>query len=235
VNKKKQKNFIHKENPVILSGAKDPRYPPGIDHSTQRKRIKFFASFCSQNEDSTFLPPQGPRLMLDQHGQFQRFVSPDPQALAERTAHDRASLAADLPEDQRLTLLTRAGAALYVLGHEAEAEPMLRAALALARARGDREKEVQNLNNLATSLQYLGQRNEALALFAEALARAPDTPAWQHRDFIHHHRGRCLAELGRIAEARQDFEDALALRIPKGEAFYIDSSRRALAALTAAP
>jgi tetratricopeptide (TPR) repeat protein len=169
--------------------------------------------------------------MLDRHGQFQRFISPDPQALAERTERDRAALATHLPQNERLALLTRAGAALYVLGHEAHAEPMLREALALARTLGDREKEVQNLNNLATSLQYLGQRDEALTLFAEALARAPDTPAWQYRDFIHHHRGRCLVELGQIAEARRDFQQALALRIEKGDAFYIDSSRRALAAL----
>jgi tetratricopeptide (TPR) repeat protein len=168
--------------------------------------------------------------MLDPAGQFQRYAAPDPQALADRTTSDRAALGA-AQGAERLALLTRAGAALYVLGHEAEAEPMLREALALARTLGDREKEVQNLNNLATSLQYLGQRTEALALFAEALARAPGTPSWQHRDFIHHHRGRCLVELGHIAEARQDFETALALRIEKGDAFYIHSSRRALAAL----
>lgn len=171
------------------------------------------------------------RSMLDANGQFQRYVAPDPQALADRTAQDQAALAHPLPRGERLTLLTRAGAALYVLGHEHEAEPLLTEALALASALADQEKEVQNLNNLATAVQYLGRREEALALFAEALARAPGTPAWQHRDFIHHHRGRCLVELGRIAEARQDFATALDLRLANGDALYIASSRRALAAL----
>ncbi len=169
--------------------------------------------------------------MLDHNGHFQRYEAPDPQALADRTAQDLVALASALPPAERLALLTRAGAALYVLRREAEAEPKLLESLALARVLGDREKEVQNLNNLATATQYLGRREEALVLFAEALERAPGNPSWQHRDFIHHHRGRCLAELGRIAEARQDFEQALAVRIAKGDAFYVASTRRALAAL----
>lgn len=172
--------------------------------------------------------------MLDPAGQFQRYTAPDPQALVHRTADDLTALAT-AQGAERLALLTRAGSALTVLRREAEADPLLLEALALARTLGDAEKEVQNLNNLATNTQYLARRDEALTLFQTALARAPGTDAWQHRDFIHHHRGRCLAELGRIAEARQDFELALALRISKGEAFYIESSRRALAALAGTP
>lgn len=109
---------------------------------------------------------------------------------------------------------------------------MLTEALALARHLGDPTKEVQVLNNLATTLQYLGRRDEALELFAEALEKARECAAWEHRDFILHHRGRCLVEMGAIDEARDAFEQALVVRVSKGDAHYIASTRRALAVLT---
>ena len=172
--------------------------------------------------------------MLDGDGRFQRFSAADPAALAARTAEDLGALAQDaagmLPL-RRLELLSRAGSSLTVLRREGEAEAVLVEALALARALGERDREAQVLNNLATNTQYLGRREAALGLFAEALARAKGCSAWAQRDFILHHWGRCLVEMGRITEARGCFEAALAVREAKGEGFYLESTRRALAAL----
>lgn len=172
--------------------------------------------------------------VLDSNGQFQRFSAADPMALAARVAEEFGALAQDaagMPPLRRLELLSRTGSGLTVLRREGEAEPVLVEALALARALGDQDRECQVLNNLATNEQYLGRREVALGLFAEALARAEGCSAWAQRDFILHHRGRCLVEMGRIGEARACFDAALVVRIGKGEQFYVDSTRRALAAL----
>lgn len=173
-------------------------------------------------------------MLLDPDGTFQRFRANDPAALAtsvvtvsERLVQARAN--ADAAE--LLVLLNQKGAALTVLGREAEAAPLLAEAFDLARLLGDLPKEVEVLTNLATASQYLGQRDEALRLFKEALAKARGCAAWEHRDFILHHCGRCLVELGAIDEARDCFEQALAVRVSKKNPHYIASTRRALAAI----
>lgn len=165
---------------------------------------------------------------------FQRFQSPDAQALARQVQQDCEALdqARSVQDEARqLELLTWIGADTIILGKEAEALPFIEQALALARKRGDQPLEIENLLNLATAQQYLGKRELAQVLFQQALEKGRAYRVRDYEDFVLHHRGRCYVEQGKINEARVCFEQALTLREEKGDQRFIASTRKALAAL----
>lgn len=89
---------------------------------------------------------------------------------------------------------------------------------------------------LATARQHRGEHPRAETMFQEALRRTrdPAAQAAQLEDFALQHLGKCLVEMGRLAEARDCFEQALTLRIGKGEQGLIASTREALDLLLAA-
>jgi len=162
---------------------------------------------------------------------FRRFLAEDPAATMQEIAADRLRLEAARERGDQAAMLaiaTGIGFGLYITGNEAEAAPMLENALALARQLGDRSAEIEALLHLATARQYLGERDQAQALFKQALDRseAYGIDAFVH--FILHHQGRCFAEQGRIEEARRSFERALPLRERLGNPRFINSTRAAL-------
>jgi tetratricopeptide (TPR) repeat protein len=170
-----------------------------------------------------------------QGGFFQRFRSSDPAALARQIAEERACLAAARAAGDaaaEAASANRLGFRLTIAGDEPAAAAFLDEAVALARRLGDAALEVEALLNLATARQYLGDRAAAQALFQDALDRSSAAPQFAH--FIVHHRGRCYVEQGEIAAARRCFVAALELRRTLGEARFIASTERALAALQGA-
>ncbi len=176
--------------------------------------------------------------MAARHPFFQRYQSPDPEALARQVQQDHEQLAqARLAQDEQaqLELLTSIGSRTTILGKEDEALPFIEQALALARRRADKPLEIENLLNLATAQQYLDRRDLAQTLFQEALEQGQASEVQEYEHFVWHHRGRCYVEQVKIAEARASFEQALALREALGEQRFIDSTRRALAALDNQP
>ncbi|MEJ0028448.1 MAG: tetratricopeptide repeat protein [Rhizomicrobium sp.] len=166
---------------------------------------------------------------------FRRAVPPDREAFLGYIETQRAALAAARAGSDDAALIETAGSlgsALFMQeGSEAEAAVLLEEALALSRARGDRATEIDGLLGLGTARQYLGEREAAVALFDEGLRLCAETGIDGQENFLLHHLGRCLVELGRIGEARAAFEKALVLRRAIGNARFIRSTEQALEAL----
>jgi tetratricopeptide (TPR) repeat protein len=79
-------------------------------------------------------------------------------------------LAAERPADDPRAVFERAGARDYA-GHEADAEPLYRRALALGLAEPHR---AQAVIQLASTLRNLGRADEAVTLLRDELAQHPD-------------------------------------------------------------
>ena len=154
-----------------------------------------------------------------------------------RIEQQRTSLQAAVASGDAVRILDHAGnlgAMLTGDRREIDAYELLSAHLAAARERDDVEESAWLIHALATAAQYVGNVEEANTLFAEALRRA-QAHLWRRLEhFVLHHWGRCLAEQGRVAEARACFERSLAIRIELGDSLQ-DSSRRALAELAQLP
>jgi tetratricopeptide (TPR) repeat protein len=162
-----------------------------------------------------------------------RFAEDDLAEVQAEIAADRAVVAAAGPDSSPADLLEALiglGENLIPLGREAEAAGYLEAALALARQLGDQDQEIGALLHLATARQYLGQRAAAQELFQAGLEVSAAAGIDVHRHFLLHHQGRCYAEQGQAAAARDCFEQALVLR-QAGYPRFVASSRAALADL----
>jgi tetratricopeptide (TPR) repeat protein len=157
-----------------------------------------------------------------------RFRDEDLPEVEREIAEDSAAAASGGPPSVILPALIGLGSALIPLDREEEAAARLEAALALARELGDHEQEIAALLHLATALQYLGEYDRAQRLFQAGLDASAEYGIDADRHFLLHHRGRCYAEQGRLADARQCLEQALALREQLGQKRYIASSRSAL-------
>lgn len=142
---------------------------------------------------------------------------------------DRARLAAVVsaardrgPTDH--ATLRAVGIGLLVLGEHGDAIGHLERALDLADTSGRR---IAASVNLADAHRYSGDpaASEALCRTALSLARreAPELVS-----FALQHLGKTLAEAGRVREAREALEEALALRVAAGDPELIESSRAAL-------
>lgn len=166
---------------------------------------------------------------------FLRHAPADPAALDAEIARTRLALAG---ATDAITVLDRAGelaGMLTAARREEEARDLLVPLLASAREHACAEPAGWYFLALATASQYLGLRDEANAMFAEALApaRAHGWERLQH--FVLHHWGRSLAEEGEIDRARECFTEALAIRARRNETKFVASSQRALQALQGLP
>jgi tetratricopeptide (TPR) repeat protein len=163
---------------------------------------------------------------------FRRAVPPDRGAFLSYVETRRAALAQVRANGDERALIDAAGelgSVLFMLeGREAESAALLEEALALSRKHGDRATEIDGLLGLATARQYLGEREAAMALFEDGLALVAQTGIAAQENFLLHHMGRCLVEMGRIDEARDAFEKALVLRLAIGNPRFIASTQGAL-------
>lgn len=166
---------------------------------------------------------------------FQRYTAPDPQALEQDIAAARAELAAARArgdEPAELEAAADLGGMLTTARKETEARAILVPALERARRRDASDTTGWLLLNLATTNQYLRQTAEAAEQFPEALEIARSLGATELEHYVLHHWGRFLAETGELAQARDRFTQALALRVRLNEPRQ-ESTRRALRALDA--
>ncbi len=114
---------------------------------------------------------------------------------------------------------------------EVEALSHVDAAREIAARLGDTEGLIEAYLNLGTAQQYLGERDAAQESYQLGLdlCASSGRPAQAH--FLLQHRGRCFVEQGRVTEARNCFEQALATRVELGDERLIRSSADALAHL----
>lgn len=143
---------------------------------------------------------------------FQRFTAPDPAAHAASIAEHRARLAA-ATDDLALVDATADLAALLTTARaEAEALALLEPQRERAAALSHEEAAGWFWNAYATALQYSSRRDDAEAVFAQALA-VSEAGGWRRlQSFVLQHWGRSLVEQGRLDEAQARFEQALAIR-----------------------
>jgi uncharacterized protein YndB with AHSA1/START domain len=166
---------------------------------------------------------------------FLRHTPADPVAHGQKIATERASLDTALAGGDIERVLDHAGtlgALLTAAGEEAAGHALLAPLLPKARNHANVEAAAWLVHALATAAQYTGRTGEANALFAEALTRC-EAQGWQRlQHFVLHHWGRCLAEQGRFAEARDCFQRSLVIRTALDDARLQASSRHALAELS---
>ncbi|MBV6700113.1 tetratricopeptide repeat protein [Kitasatospora aureofaciens] len=137
-----------------------------------------------------------------------------------------------LPEEAdpaRTRVLTRwIGIGQMCLGHHEEARTFLRQSLDLAAAIGNTRAVVATGLNLGDAHRYAGDVQTADALYRSAL----NTARSQHPelvDFALQHTGKHLMERGDLAGAQAHLQEALRLRIVKGDAGLVESTQAALA------
>ncbi|MFD0557557.1 tetratricopeptide repeat protein [Stackebrandtia endophytica] len=120
--------------------------------------------------------------------------------------------------------LRAAGVGSVALGRYDAARDLLNRARELA----DTQTRVIAVDiNLADAHRYDGDLVEAERLCRRALAAArSDSP--DLIDFASQHLGKCLTDQGRFDEAREALNEALRLRLAKGEQSLIDSTRSAI-------
>lgn len=161
---------------------------------------------------------------------FQRFTAPDPAAHEAAIAEHRARLAA-ARDDLALVDATADLAGLLTTARcEAEAVTLLEPQRERATALSHEEAAGWFWNAYATALQYLGRRDEAEPVFAQALA-VSEAGGWRRlQSFVQQHWGRSLVEQGRFDEAQARFKQALALRRELNDP-RTASTERALAGL----
>ncbi|MTI94337.1 MAG: hypothetical protein FH749_02460 [Firmicutes bacterium] len=93
---------------------------------------------------------------------------------------------------------------------------------------GNIKREIVTSIRLGEALKYASRRNEALALFDQAIQKCKDKKIDTYLDFSFQHKGKCLMELGRLDEAKEYLNKALTLREIKGDTSLIDSTKQAL-------
>ncbi|MDH6108876.1 tetratricopeptide (TPR) repeat protein [Kitasatospora sp. MAP12-15] len=129
----------------------------------------------------------------------------------------------------RTRVLTRwIGIGQMSLGNHDEARTFLRQSLDLAAAIGNTRAVVATGLNLGDAHRYAGDVQTADALYRSALSTARS----QHPelvDFALQHTGKHLMERGDLAGAQAHLQEALRLRIVKGDAGLVESTQAALA------
>ncbi|MFF4815050.1 tetratricopeptide repeat protein [Kitasatospora sp. NPDC001309] len=171
--------------------------------------------------------------MLDHlitHDDNLRMVPTDRNELTAAVGRLREELRT-LPEGSdsaRTRVLTRwIGIAQMCLGNHDEARTFLRQSLDLAAAIGNSRAVVATGLNLGDAHRYAGDAQSADALYRSALS----TARGQHPELLDYalqHTGKHLMERGDLVGAQGHLQEALRLRIAKGDAELVESTQAAL-------
>jgi tetratricopeptide (TPR) repeat protein len=141
----------------------------------------------------------------------------DERQVAGQLERNLRFLAAAATRDGRLALLTSIGEEQFSLGRLREAEVTLRSACALAEELVDRRALVDNQLVLARTLASLNRSAEAEQLLVEADLMCREPLVGGRRDAVLAELGIVLASLDRRPEAVPLLEEALALRLARGD------------------
>lgn len=144
-------------------------------------------------------------------------MATDQRQLAGQLERNLRFLAGAATRDGRLALLTSIGEEQHELGRLREAEVTLREACALAEELVDRRALVDNLLVLARTVAALNRPDEAEQVLVEAELLCRERLVAERRDDVLVELGGVLDTLGRREEAVPLLEQALDLRLARGE------------------
>ncbi|MGE8036985.1 hypothetical protein [Lysinibacillus sp. NPDC093692] len=131
-------------------------------------------------------------------------------------------------EDEKYFLMGTLGNLYRIYGEPQKAIIILSECIRIACDQKDSNREIVSLIRLGEAIKYNGNPIEALEIFNGVLDKCEADNNLLYVDFAMQHRGKCLLELGKIAEAEKCFEGALKLREHKGDVLLIESTRQAL-------
>ncbi|GAA1403148.1 hypothetical protein GCM10009639_47430 [Kitasatospora putterlickiae] len=171
--------------------------------------------------------------MLDHlitHDDTLRMVPTDRDELtaAVSSLHEELRALPEGTDPARTRLLTRwIGIGQMSLGHHDEARSFLRRALDLAASTGNTRAVVATGLNLGDAHRYAGDVQAADALYRSALTTARSRHP-ELLDYALQHTGKHLMERGELTDAQALLQEALRLRIAKGDTGLIESTQAAL-------
>ncbi|MEM8642519.1 MAG: tetratricopeptide repeat protein [Cyanobacteria bacterium P01_G01_bin.54] len=134
----------------------------------------------------------------------------------------------DIP--QQIKLLGRIGGYARTLRDLDRAEQALSTALELSKAIENKRFEASNSIKLAHVYQWQQRYAESETMFVAGIALCQNNPeADSYLDFAYQHFGKCKFDQQKYVEALQCFEQALDMRVKKGDPELIASTELAIA------
>lgn len=162
------------------------------------------------------------------HNEYLREKTSNPFKLKEMIDIAENLLANTKSEDEKYILMGTLGNLYRIYGEPQKAINILSECMIIACNQNDSNREIVSLIRLGEAIKYNGNPMEALEIFNEVLDKCKANDNLLYVDFAMQHKGKCLLELGEIAEAEKCFKETLKLRELKGDLSLIESTRQAL-------
>ncbi|MFE3576130.1 tetratricopeptide repeat protein [Lysinibacillus sp. NPDC059133] len=137
-------------------------------------------------------------------------------------------LANTTSEDEKYFLMGTLGNLYRFYGEPQKAVNILTECVTIASNQNDSHREIVSLIRLGEAIKYNDNPMKALEIFNEVLDKCKANDNLFYVDFAMQHKGECLLELGRMAEAEKCLKEALELRELKGDVSLIESTQQAL-------
>ncbi|MEY9973341.1 tetratricopeptide (TPR) repeat protein [Lysinibacillus sp. RC46] len=137
-------------------------------------------------------------------------------------------LANIINEDEKYFLKGTLGDLYRIYGEPQKAVNILTECFNFASNQNNSNREIVSLIRLGEAIKYNGNPMKALGIFNEVLDKCKANNNLAYLDFAIQHKGKCLLELGEIAEAEKCFKEALKLRELKGDVSLIESTQQGL-------
>ncbi|MEQ6357495.1 tetratricopeptide repeat protein [Lysinibacillus sp. M3] len=162
------------------------------------------------------------------HNEYLREKTSNPFRLKEMIDIAENLLVNTKSEDEKYFLMGTLGNLYRIYGEPQKAINILSECIIIACDQNDSNREIVSLIRLGEAIKYNGNPMEALEIFNDVLDKCKANNNLLYVDFAMQHRGKCLLELGEIAEAEKCFKETLKLREFKGDVSLIKSTRQAL-------
>jgi len=162
------------------------------------------------------------------HNEYLREKTSNPFRLKEMIDIAENLLVNTKSEDEKYILMGTLGNLYRIYGEPQKAINILSECLIIACDQNDSNREIVSLIRLGEAIKYNGNPMEALEIFNEVLDKCKANDNLFYVDFAMQHKGKCLLELGEIAEAEKYFKETLKLRELKGDLSLIESTQQAL-------
>lgn len=131
-------------------------------------------------------------------------------------------------DEEKYFLMGTLGNLYRIFGEPEKAIISLTDCIAYATKQKNINREIVSLIRLGEAVKYMGDRTKALQIFVDVLTKCKNNNSTLYLDFALQHKGKCLLELHRLAEAQECLLEALKLREIKGDVSLIKSTQLVL-------